>query len=185
MNFQAVLDKWQITTPLEDIMKMWNDPSRLYHGKSHLDDLIQQIQNYQQISSKEREMLFLIALFHDIIYDPQRTDNEERSADFFLNSVKNQTNDIREISKCILDTRNHNSSSLISKIFCEMDMDIVKRPLQDLLKWEEGISFEYSFLSTNEYIIRRTAFLEKIIQQYPENLEALCQLIAFVKNRKA
>jgi len=180
MNIQPILDKWQITTRLEDILYMWANPHRKYHAKSHLDDLVEQIQNHSPLTLKEREMLFLIAMFHDCIYDPQRSDNEEQSAAFFLKSVTNPTSDTNEIAQCILDTKTHKPSSALSALFCEMDMDIVRRPLGELLEWEAGIAHEYSFLPRAEYKKRRIAFLETMIQRYSENSAALRELIRVI-----
>lgn len=177
MDFQPILDKWHITTRLEDILSLWNNPLRKYHSKAHLDDLVDQIQSHSSITPKERDMLFIIALFHDCIYDPQRSDNEDQSASFFLNSVKTPTKEIIEIEQCILDTKTHKPSSHLSALFCEMDMDIVRRPLGALLEWEAGIAFEYSFLPRAEYKKRRIAFLETMVLRYPENSAALKGII--------
>lgn len=176
MDLQSILDRWHIATRLEDIFAMWNEPHRAYHTTKHLYDLIEQI-HQKSLPSREREMLVLIALFHDCIYDPRRTDNERRSADFFLESAKIHTADVQEIAQCILETETHKSSSLLSAIFCKMDMDIVKRPLADLREWERGIAFEYSFLPTEVYVRRRAEFLQKMIQNYPENAGALRELL--------
>lgn len=184
MNLQSILDKWHITTRLEDILYLWSNPRRKYHGKSHLDDLIQQIQKHSPLTPKEREMLFLIALFHDCVYDPQRSDNEEQSAAFFLKSVTKPTREADEIAQCILDTKTHKPSSPLSALFCEMDMDIVRRPLAELKEWERGIAHEYSFLQPEEYRLRRVDFLEKMIMRYPENASALRELINYIKTIK-
>ena len=183
MNLQSILDKWHITTRLEDILYLWSNPRRKYHGKSHLDDLIQQIQNHSPLTPKEREMLFLIALFHDCVYDPQRSDNEEQSAAFFLKSITKPARDADEIAQCILDTKTHKPSSPLSALFCEMDMDIVRRPLTELKEWERGIAHEYSFLQPEEYRLRRVDFLEKMVIRYPENAVALRKLIYDISRR--
>jgi predicted metal-dependent HD superfamily phosphohydrolase len=83
MNLQPVLDRWNISMREEDILEMWNAPHRKYHSINHLKDLMQQIEK-AQVSEYERDMLQIVAIFHDIIYDPQQKNNEELSAKFFL-----------------------------------------------------------------------------------------------------
>ena len=180
-DFQPLLDKWQIDCKATTLLRLWNAPHRAFHTTAHLDDLVRQIQRHQNLTTKRREMLLLIALFHDLVYDPQRADNELQSAEFLLDCARQLTPDIFEISYCILDTQQHAPASPFSALFCEMDMDIVTRPLEDLLEWEKGIAYEYSFLPVEEYIQKRTAFLDRMIAKYPQNAPALTELVAYVR----
>jgi predicted metal-dependent HD superfamily phosphohydrolase len=62
-----------------------------------------------------------------------------------------------------------------------MDMAIVTRPYNELLEWEKGIAYEYSFLPIEIYIEKRTAFLQQMVRDYPQNAAALTKLIAYVQ----
>ena len=66
---------------------MWNEEHRCYHTLEHLRDILQQIQKDQQsiqFTHKEYENLVLTAIFHDCIYDPLKSNNEEKSAFLYL-----------------------------------------------------------------------------------------------------
>lgn len=179
MNLQPLLDRWNISVSEEEILKMWNAPHRKYHSMNHLKDLLQQIEK-AQVTEYEHNILKLVAIFHDIIYDPQQKNNEEQSAKFFLEHSP-KTIQIQEIAQMILDTKDHNTTSLLSQYFISMDMSIVLRSFQDLLEWEHCIRHEYSFYSENEYKRKRMAFLQNIIEKYPENSENLERLMHYVR----
>jgi pantetheine-phosphate adenylyltransferase len=178
MEIQPLLTKWHIRMSQEEILQRWQEPHRAYHTRNHLEDLLQQIRaiSKNHITDKYREMLLLTAVFHDIVYDPRRKDNEERSAKLLLENAP-ETPEIQYIVSIIHDTKTHKPKSPLSHIFCDLDMSIVKKPLPDLVQWESGIRYEYKHVPKFLYIIGRVRFLRQMIKRYPENTEALKSLI--------
>jgi predicted metal-dependent HD superfamily phosphohydrolase len=182
MDLQSLLDRWDITLPTEEAICRWNEPHRKYHSITHLQDLWGRIDNLSEITEKERDLLYLTALFHDIVYDPQRDDNELQSV-LLLRKHAPKTVEIQQIADIILDTQHHTPRSLLARIFCELDMSVVEAPYERLLEWEEGIAFEYAFLTSDEYTRRRVRFLQAQCLKYPHNYEAFQRLIQYVEKR--
>lgn len=186
MNLQYLLNKYKINLDIKMILDMWNESHRHFHNLDHLTDIIDQInESYgnNQIDVKEYEKLKLTALFHDIIYDPMRSDNEEKSAKFFLSCCSDRDNPhIKQIAEAILDTKTHKSTSVLSEKFNKFDMNIVERDFGQLLKWEDGIYEEYKFHGNDLYKQGRLQFLEGLLDQYPQNTENLLKLIEFVND---
>jgi pantetheine-phosphate adenylyltransferase len=178
MDLQALLNRYAIEVTIEDVLKLWNAPHRRYHTERHLRDLLEQISAYPNLSQKDQDILMLAALFHDIIYEPRRSDNEERSAQFLLDVSKHSPH-ITHVVQLIHDTKHHVPSSPLSAIFCQMDMSIVHAPYETLLEWEDGIRYEYGHLPWKDYKERRIAFLESICELH-ENAYALKRLIQHV-----
>jgi len=176
-KINQILGKYGITLSLKEILQRWNESHRGYHNIEHLKDLLRQI---GKINSKEKELLVLISLFHDIIYEPKNSDNEEQSAKFLINNVKEVTEDIKKVYQSIIDTKTHKSSNELSEIFNKMDMNIVTRNFDELLKWEQGIRKEYSVFSDEDYKKGRIKFLTSLLNDYPENKENLMKLIDYV-----
>lgn len=181
---QELLDKWGIKINYNTILSMWNESHRFYHNQNHLLDLINQInENKTFFSEKEYEMLLITSLFHDCIYDPTSQENEEKSADFFINCCSDKSNpDILKIKQMIIDTKSHNTSDKLSSKFNEFDMKIVERNYDQLLEWENGIHEEYKIYGNDLYKKGRLSFLESIIDKYPKNMNNLLQLIDYVKS---
>jgi pantetheine-phosphate adenylyltransferase len=180
---QEILDKWNIRIDYNILLSMWNESHRHYHTQNHLLDLINKINEIKSdISQKEYEKLIITSLFHDIVYDPMRNDNEEKSAQFLMDSCVNKDdNDILHIKQMILDTKTHESNDKLSRIFCEMDMSVVEGDFEGLLEWEKGISAEYKDFGTL-YKEGRLKFLESLMDNYPRNSKNILKLIDWVKS---
>jgi len=186
MNLQSLLNKYGIKVDLNMLLDMWNESHRSFHNLDHLNDIIDQINeqsSFGLLEEKQKEKLYLTALFHDIIYEPTRSDNEERSADFFMNLCHEKTNpDILEIRDAILDTKEHKSATPLAESFNEFDMNVVERDFEQLLHWERGIHNEYASFGNDMYKQGRLKFLESLLDKYPNNTDNLLQLIDWVKN---
>jgi predicted metal-dependent HD superfamily phosphohydrolase len=161
---------------------MWNESHRAYHNQNHLLDLINQInENKSKFEShKDYEKMVLCALFHDCVYDPMRNDNEEKSAEFFVNCCQEKNQDILDIKQMILDTKTHESTTPLSEEFNQLDMNIVERDFDQLLEWENGIREEYKPYG-EMYKTGRLKFLESLLDKYPHNTDNLLKLIDWVK----
>ena len=183
MNLQKILDKWDIKCDINMLFSMWNESHRSYHTLDHLSDVIDQINdNKDSFIEKEYEMLLLTALFHDCVYDPMKNDNEEKSAEFFIQCCLDKSNpDISEIKQMILDTKSHKSSNRLSQIFNSFDMNIVERDFDQLLEWEKGIYHEFKGYGNDKYKEGRLKFLESLLDKYPNNADNLIKLINWVK----
>lgn len=184
MDFQSILDKYRIHADAATLLKKWEEPHRFYHNTTHLHDLLQQVEKDFKngaFDEREKEKLALTAFFHDIIYNPARQDNEEKSAAFFMDLCADKNDrDIQDIYRAILDTKTHESNSPLSERFNKYDMNIVERDLDQLLQWEYGIYNEYKIFGNMVYKTGRLQFLEKLVRQYPHNKKNLEQLIAWV-----
>ena len=179
---QELLDKWNIKLKYTILLSMWNESHIAYHTQNHLLDLIEQINESKSKfeSQKDYEKMILCALFHDCVYDPMRNDNEEKSAEFFMNCCQEKNQDILDIKQMILDTKTHEATTPLSEKFNELDMNIVERDFNQLLEWERGIREEYKAYG-DMYKMGRLQFLENLLDKYPNNTENLLKLIDWVK----
>jgi len=177
---QELLNKWNIKLDYNILLSMWNESHRHYHTQNHLLDLIENI-NKKIFEQKDYEKMILCALFHDCVYDPMMSNNEEESANFFMKCCQEKTQDILDVKQMILDTKTHESNSKLSEKFNKLDMNIVERDYDSLLEWEKGISLEFSAYDKYLYKEGRLTFLESILDKYPNNTGNLLKLIAYVK----
>jgi pantetheine-phosphate adenylyltransferase len=158
---------------LKDIKFYYNQSHRYYHNWSHIEEILNNIKE-EEIS----DSLILSVLFHDIIYDPSKDDNEESSIDLFKNcymdfnyrpiSIKS------DVISLILKTKNVESDETVLN---KLDHDILKLPFEDLVKYELKIFKEFQFAPIDDYINRRTSFLSRF------RGEDIFYLINFIKNR--
>lgn len=179
---QELLNRWNIKLDYNILLSMWNESHRTYHNQNHLLDLLNQInENKSKFEShKDYEKMILCALFHDCIYNPMSNDNEEKSAEFFMNCCQEKNQDVLDIKQMILDTKTHESTTPLSEEFNQLDMSIVERDFNQLLEWENGIHEEYKAYG-DMYKMGRLQFLESLLDKYPHNTENLLKLIDWVK----
>ena len=145
-----------ILTEIDILLEMFDVPidsftfgekHRVYHNYDHVVDICEQLDKRDLLSNK---VLFLAALYHDVIYNPKSKTNEEDSVEVFLNDAHymcSLTEDERnEVVGIILDTKTHTPTSELSGIFCELDLNILTRPLDELIEYEEKIFKEFQFV---------------------------------------
>jgi predicted metal-dependent HD superfamily phosphohydrolase len=174
---------------LDEILNHWAEPHRYFHTEKHLLDLINKIdQRRNSISFWDYEKLIIVALFHDIVYDPKSNINEEESAKMFMDNITYppsanniRQSDIDEIYQAILDTKTHKPTTFVSKIFCDLDMSVIEGSYEDLLEWEKGIWGEYQSYGKEAYKAGRLSFLKTLPGEYPQNAENLSKLITWVE----
>lgn len=65
----------------EDVLRRWSEPHRSYHTLRHLDECLEQLELLRR-SAQQPDAIELALWFHDIVYEPLRNDNEQKSADF-------------------------------------------------------------------------------------------------------
>jgi len=107
--------------------------------------------------------------FHDIVYDPQRRDNEERSAECikeFLVKIKYEKKRISKVQELILRTKDHSiqngNENYDMKDFLDLDLLILGMEREQYVKYAKNIRKEYNFVPDDVYNEER----KKILNQY-------------------
>lgn len=175
---QDLLIRYGINVSYNTLRNMWNRDDKTYHNTTHLFDLYSLIEDKYPVNCKEKEILLLVALFHDIIYIPGNFDNEIKSADFLLSACNVISIDIMTIYNIILETRTHQPTTELSEIFCDMDMDVLSRDYNTLICYERGIYQEYG--KFNDYKNKRIDFIKSMLPKYQSNNHNLLKLIHYI-----
>ena len=64
----------------EELTAAYSAPNRHYHNLAHIQDCLDQLARVDGLSASERAILEAAIWWHDVVYDPARSDNEELSA---------------------------------------------------------------------------------------------------------
>lgn len=162
-------------------MERWLEPHRHYHGFDHFLQMCRDIPNYL------RDDIFLAIVFHDIIYDPRRQDNEARSKDFFLKEMPDDflsahAELVNDVCQAILETRHlEPPQSELGKIICVADMKVLlENDIDGLIQYELKLSREFQAFPHELYREGRMKFLSK----WADGNSAIKELIEFVRHRR-
>ncbi|MFL5753468.1 MAG: adenylyltransferase/cytidyltransferase family protein [Bacteroidia bacterium] len=143
------------------VLDRYGEHHRFYHTLQHVTFLLNKLEEKKLLEDK---VYFLTAVFHDAVYDPRSTSNEEDSRDYFLHEAKNALitgEEKKEISQLILDTKAHQASSERSQLFIELDLGIFDEPLDKLIEYEQQIFKEFQFVDYKTYKEKRIEILRK------------------------
>lgn len=160
-----------------DVINLYEEPHRFYHTLTHIEEVMKQLHEAGLLKHDE---LFLAAVFHDIIYNPQSATNEEDSAEYFLQSAKTSglTGEQKEhIKQLILDTKTHKATVPFSEEFIRADLAIFDAPFEKLIHYEKQIFKEFQFI---DYKIYREKRIE-VLQHFNTNGK-LNHLISYVNS---
>ncbi len=174
---------------IDDLVHRWSETHRVWHGTSHLLHLIEKI--LLSFHGTERDILLLAALYHDAVYNPRATDNEEASAQLLLQHTQESSEVISQAVKIIRDsTWDLPVEGYLSRQFFELDTHQLGSScsLGERLAYERAIFQEYQFASWDEYRIKRRQFLENWGQKFPDHRKGAAEcaeLLSALKPRIA
>ena len=151
------------------IIEQHSQPHRHYHTLRHIDLMLRQIPDNHACT---REM-FVAALFHDIVYDPGKSDNEEQSLSTFLSVAGTIANDgpvdTALVSSMILATKGHQfrdeatASDQAVNLLLKADLSILWHPDPDVYAWyAKGVREEFSFVPDDAFRKARSRILTEL-----------------------
>lgn len=143
-----------------------SEPHRYYHTLHHIDLMLRQIPAERPFASE----MTAAALFHDIIYDPTRSDNEERSLALF-ESVADKCAppkplDRSLVSAMIMATKSHHFrqerkvEDEAVNLLLKADLSILWHSDPAVYAWyAAGVRKEYAFVPEDPFRAARAKIL--------------------------
>ncbi|MEH2264746.1 HD domain-containing protein [Nostoc sp.] len=147
----------------------YSTPGRYYHTLKHIDRVLSTIQILQGYTNNLAAVQ-LAAWFHDVVYDTQAQDNEERSADYAFDLLSNlgiPESTTSTVKYLILNTKNHQAAvnDYESQVLLDADLAILAANSVEYQEYAHAIRQEYGWLSEADYITGRQQFLERFLQR--------------------
>ncbi|MGK7929569.1 MAG: N-methyl-D-aspartate receptor NMDAR2C subunit [Spirulina sp.] len=149
-------------TPLLDA---YREPHRHYHTLQHIEDCLRWCDRIPVKSPVVEAALW----FHDIIYHPQASDNERKSADYadrILASAGVEKTYRSRIADCILATRHDVSpTDPLAATVVSIDLAILGSGLERYREYTRAIRLEYHWLSDRQFNAGRIQVLRSLLQR--------------------
>lgn len=128
---------------LAELQAGYGDPARHYHNEKHI---VAMLTGARALNFDDRDMVRLAIVFHDVIYDPTRGDNEERSAVLLKQKLAGlvTTKRLQRAAAMIEATAGHESTGdHDTDLVLDLDMAILGQPWPVYETYARGVMAEY------------------------------------------
>jgi len=183
--------KCGIDIKADQIIDCYSQSHRYWHTPQHLLEMMEGVKELykdKKVTQREYFSLMLAAVFHDIVYDPKRNDNEEKSAEYMMSRYDGYANpelekDVLKARDIILDTKTQDSQDGLSRKFNKLDTAILDSQFIEMLDWENKIYKEYKWIGWKQYKKKRIQFLLSSIKGHSHNVLNIKNLIDYIQKK--
>jgi predicted metal-dependent HD superfamily phosphohydrolase len=148
------------------VVDAWGRPHRRYHGLAHLAAVLGLVGELSG-SATDPDAVRLAAWYHDVVYEPQRDDNEEASAARARAGLRGLVADecVDEVARLVLLTAGHDPEpgDADGAVLCDADLAVLAGPPESYAAYASAIRAEYGHLSDEEFTAGRIAVLEHLL----------------------
>ena len=151
----------------DNLLARWAEPQRRYHTTAHLTAVLDRVDVLEE-HADDPELVRLAAWFHDAVYLPDRSENEERSARLAERALPDagltaaQTAEVARLVRLTVThdpaDGDHNGETL-----CDADLAILASPPDAYAAYAAAVREEYSFVPDDAFRDGRAAVLRQLL----------------------
>ncbi|MGV7216895.1 HD domain-containing protein [Bradyrhizobium sp. UFLA05-112] len=155
----------------EELVAAYAAPGRHYHNLAHIEDCLAALAGVDGLSAAEREILSEAIWWHDVVYDPTRSDNEELSAQLAEGHVGADIS--HEVGRLIRLTKTHEveADDRLGAILISIDLSILGAEPARYDAYAAAIRQEFIHVSDPDYRAGRARVLSQFAARpviYPD-----------------
>jgi len=146
------------------VRRAWNGMSRHYHTLTHLEACLRELDEARQLAVRFGEVE-LALWFHDAVYRSWRHDNEQRSADLAVRTLRAASIESVERIRQMVQATTHRDEDLAgdTALVVDIDLSILGQSPEIYAQFERAIRREYWWVSRARYVAGRGAVLRKFL----------------------
>ncbi|AWK09807.1 HD domain-containing protein [Streptomyces spongiicola] len=153
----------------DELLRRWAEPRRRYHTTDHLVAVLDRVDTLAGYAD-DVHLVRLAAWFHDAVYLPERSTNEERSARLAERALTELGLDrarTDEVSRLVLLTRTHTAGDddANGMVLCDADLAILASPPDAYESYAAAVREEYGFVPDDVYRTGRAEVLRRLLAQ--------------------
>lgn len=153
-----------------NLLSRWAEPQRRYHTVDHLRAVLDRIDELTDQGGEggELELVRLAAWFHDAVYRPDRSENEERSAalaEKALTEAGLTAHEVTEVARLVRLTTTHDpdQGDLNGETLCDADLAILATDPDTYRGYTQAVREEYGFVPEEAFRAGRAAVLRQLL----------------------
>jgi len=160
----ADLDADAVTEEFLAVIRCYTEHHRHYHNLDHVNRLLALC---DELEINDLHVI-LAVFYHDTIYHPGNSNNEEKSADFARESLGRLgvvRGRVDRVCVMILATANHlvPQEDPLTQLFLDLDMAILGSPREEYQAYAEGVRKEHHLVPDFVFRKYRKKFLKSIL----------------------
>ena len=148
------------------VVAAWSEPHRRYHDLAHLAAVLGLVGELGGATA-DLDAVRLAAWYHDVVYDSERSDNEQVSAQRARAGLRGLVTDERldEVERLVLLTAGHDPApgDTNAAVLCDADLAVLAAPPESYAAYASAVRLEYGHLSDQEFTNGRIAVLEHLL----------------------
>ena len=165
----------QVSILWQDIAMRYNEPQRAYHSLQHIQQLFGQFDQVKD-NLHEPHIIALALSYHDVIYEPTRSDNELKSAEYAVESLTGylSAEQCQHIYALIMMTASHQIDKWSNEAkerekysdaayFLDMDLSVLGSSWSEYEHYAHAVRQEYTHVSDGDYRVGRMAVLKELL----------------------
>ncbi|MFF3317586.1 hypothetical protein ACFYV5_19050 [Streptomyces sp. NPDC003035] len=150
-----------------NLLARWAEPQRRYHTVTHLRAVLDRVDELSEHAG-DVELARLGAWFHDAVYRPDRSENEERSAalaEKALTEAGLPPEAVTEVARLVRLTITHDPAAgdLDGEVLCDADLAILATDADTYGGYARAVREEYAFVPDDTFREGRAAVLRQLL----------------------
>ncbi|MYV52898.1 HD domain-containing protein [Streptomyces sp. SID3212] len=151
----------------DQLLTRWSEPQRRYHTVDHLRAVLDHIDTLVRYAD-DPDLVRLAAWFHDAVYRPDRSENEERSArlaELALPEAGLSQEDTDEVARLVRLTTTHAAADddRNGAVLCDADLAVLGSAPEAYDAYAAAVREEYGFVPEDDFRAGRAAILEQLL----------------------
>jgi predicted metal-dependent HD superfamily phosphohydrolase len=150
-----------------ELDERYGEPHRRYHTRAHLTavlDLVDELAGH----ADDPDLVRLAAWFHDAVYDPERADNEERSARLatrMLADTDLSPAGLQEVARLVELTTTHapDEDDRNGQVLCDADLAVLGSDPGEYAAYTAAVREEYAFVPDEFFAAGRAEVLNGLL----------------------
>ncbi|MFF5255118.1 hypothetical protein ACFY4K_24170 [Streptomyces leeuwenhoekii] len=152
----------------DNLLGRWQEPQRRYHTLTHLTAVLDHIDVLQEYAD-DPDLVRLAAWFHDAVYLPDRSENEERSARLAERALPEagvSEAKTAEVARLVRLTVTHDPAEhdRDGQVLCDADLAILAAPPSGYAAYTAAVREEYHFVPGDAFREGRAAVLRHLLE---------------------
>jgi predicted metal-dependent HD superfamily phosphohydrolase len=153
----------------DNLLARWQEPQRRYHALAHLAAVLDHI-DVLEVYAADPDVVRLAAWFHDAVYLPERSENEERSARLAERALPEagvSAEKTAEVARLVRLTVTHDPADDDSngQVLCDADLAILAAPPSAYAAYTAAVREEYHFVPSDVFREARADVLRRLLDR--------------------